>query len=175
MVCYRCRLHRWQICCRCRWYQRQFTTDVVYTSGKFSAGIVDTAILPPESTTLAKLVAKFAASVFDTGGAPWLATIFANFWKKFETVLMGYSGAGGNWYMKKTRSKNSRDTVPWFHTVGKFNLFSWIKKFPGKSCYWCYWEGNMSCISKEVLQYTFQWKTRFKCLVLQPPVPCTVR
>ncbi len=25
---------------------------------------------------------------------------------------MGYSGAGGNWLMKKTRSKKSRDTVP---------------------------------------------------------------
>ncbi len=29
----------------------------------------------------------------DTGGAPWLAKISANFRKKFETVLMGYSGA----------------------------------------------------------------------------------
>ncbi len=25
---------------------------------------------------------------------------------------MEYSGAGGNWFMKKTRSKKSRDTVP---------------------------------------------------------------
>ncbi len=35
-----------------------------------------------------------------------------DFWKKFEMVLMGYSGAGGgNWFIKKTRSKKSRDTV----------------------------------------------------------------
>ncbi len=34
------------------------------------------------------------------------------FSKKFETVLGGNSGAGGNWFMKKTRSKKSRDTVP---------------------------------------------------------------
>ncbi len=35
-----------------------------------------------------------------------------NFWKKFEMVLMGYSGLGGNWFIRKTRSKKSRDTVP---------------------------------------------------------------
>jgi hypothetical protein len=86
--------------------------------------------LPPVSTTLAKLEAKFAAGVADTsdkfatsvvdtggnfaagvvntGGAPLLRKLS----KKFETVLTGYSGAGGNWFMKKTRSKKSRDTVP---------------------------------------------------------------
>jgi hypothetical protein len=30
----------------------------------------------------------------------------------FETVLMGYSGAGGKLIHEKTRSKISRDTVP---------------------------------------------------------------
>ncbi len=35
-----------------------------------------------------------------------------NFWKKFEMVLMEYSGAGGKLIHKKTRSKKSRDTVP---------------------------------------------------------------
>ncbi len=34
------------------------------------------------------------------------------FSKKFETVQMGYSGAGGKLIHKKTRSKKSRDTVP---------------------------------------------------------------
>ncbi len=32
--------------------------------------------------------------------------------EKFETVLMGYSGAGGKLIHKKTRSKKSCDTVP---------------------------------------------------------------
>ncbi len=35
-----------------------------------------------------------------------------DFWKKFEMVLMGYSGAGGKLIHKKNRSKKSRDTVP---------------------------------------------------------------
>ncbi len=35
-----------------------------------------------------------------------------DFWKKFEMVLMEYSGAGGKLIHKKTRSKKSRDTVP---------------------------------------------------------------
>ncbi len=62
--------------------------------------------LPPVSTTLAKMVAKFATGVFDTGGKFAAGVVdtggnFANisdreFSKKFETVLMGYSGAGGN-------------------------------------------------------------------------------
>jgi hypothetical protein len=34
------------------------------------------------------------------------------FSKKFETVLMGHSGAGGKLIHKKTRSKKSLDTVP---------------------------------------------------------------
>jgi hypothetical protein len=33
------------------------------------------------------------------------------FSKKFDTVQMGYSGAGGKLIHKITRSKNSRDTV----------------------------------------------------------------
>jgi hypothetical protein len=58
-------------------------------------------------------VAKFAACVVDTGGAPWLANMYLRkFSKTFDTVLMVYYGAGGNPFMKKTRSKKSRDTVP---------------------------------------------------------------
>jgi hypothetical protein len=55
--------------------------------------------LPPVSltlvtTTLAKLVAKFAAGVIDTS-------------KKFETVLLGYSGAGG----KLIHEKNQKQKI----------------------------------------------------------------
>jgi hypothetical protein len=53
--------------------------------------------LPPVSTTpVVNLELRISPRIF----------------KKFETVLMGYSGAGGNLLMKKTRSKKSRDTVP---------------------------------------------------------------
>jgi hypothetical protein len=65
--------------------------------------IIRTTGLPPISTTLTKLVAKFA-----TGGAPWLANISVNFRKNFETVLMGFSGAGG----KETDSwQNQRQKI----------------------------------------------------------------
>ena len=57
------------------------------------------------STTLAKLVAKFAAGVADTGGAPLLAN--REFLKKFETVLMGYSGVGG----KLIHEKNQKQKI----------------------------------------------------------------
>jgi hypothetical protein len=39
----------------------------------------------------------------------------SEFSKKFETVLMGHSGAGGKLIHKKTKSKKSRDTVPLIH------------------------------------------------------------
>jgi hypothetical protein len=58
-----------------------FATGVIYTGGKFAAGVVDTSgNLPPVSTTLAKMVEKFAAGVVDTGGkfAPVSLTLVAN-------------------------------------------------------------------------------------------------
>ncbi len=84
------------------------SSSFIDTGGKFAAGVVDSggklppvslipaANLPPVSTTLAKLVAKFAAGVVDTRGAPlpWCEYL-REFSKKFETVLMRYSGAGG--------------------------------------------------------------------------------
>ncbi len=45
-----------------------FATGVIYTGGKFAAGVVTCGNLPPVSTTLAKMVEKFAAGVVDTGG-----------------------------------------------------------------------------------------------------------
>jgi hypothetical protein len=53
--------------------------------------------LPPVSTTLAKMVEKFAAGVVDTS-----ANIYANF-RKFETVFMEYSGAGGKLIHEKNQ------------------------------------------------------------------------
>ncbi len=50
----------------------------------------------------------FATGVVDTGGAPWLANL-REFSKKFETVLMGYSGAGG----KLTHEKNQKQKILW--------------------------------------------------------------
>ncbi len=82
--------------------------------------LIQVANLPQVATKLAKLVAKFAASVVDTGGKfsagvidtggnfaalPPVSLILVvhltceyirEFLKKFEMVLMGFSGAGGN-------------------------------------------------------------------------------
>jgi hypothetical protein len=62
--------------------------------------------LPPVSTTLAKLVEKFAAGVADIGGT-LTCDYLREFSKKFETVLMQYSGAGGETdSSKKPEAKN---------------------------------------------------------------------
>jgi hypothetical protein len=89
--------------------------------------------LPPVSKTLAKLVAKFAAGVGDTGGkfASGVVDTGSNFaarvidtshlhrWctltckylrefsKKFETVLMGYSGVGGKLIHEKNQKQKN--------------------------------------------------------------------
>ncbi len=76
----------------------KFSSGVVDTFGKFATGVVDTG-------------GNFATGVVDTGGALNLR-ISPRIFKKFETVLMGYSGAGGKITHEKTRSKKSRDTVP---------------------------------------------------------------
>ncbi len=92
-----------------------FATGVIDTGGKFAAGVVVTggklppvslipaANLPPVSTTLAKLVAKFAAGVVDEANLPPVSLIpvvhlYLRIFprsKKFETVRLGHSGAGG--------------------------------------------------------------------------------
>ncbi len=77
----------------------KFATGVIDTGGNFATGVVDTG-------------GKFATGVADTGGAPWLANISANFRKKSKWSKWNTLGLGGNWFMKKTRSKKSRDTVP---------------------------------------------------------------
>jgi hypothetical protein len=53
---------------------------------------------------------SISTGVVDTDKASWAANISANFLKKFETVLKDTLGLGGNWSLKKTRSKKSRDT-----------------------------------------------------------------
>ncbi len=75
-ICSWCRWYCWQIYRRCRWYQRQFATGVIDTGGKFATG--------------GKLTCEF----------------LREFSKKFETVLMGYSGTVGKLIHKKTRTKN---------------------------------------------------------------------
>ncbi len=50
--------------------------------------------------------------VNDTGGKPWAANISANFQKNLKRSQWNTLGLGGNWFMKRTRSKKSCDTVP---------------------------------------------------------------
>ncbi len=60
--------------------------------------------LPPVSLTpVANLDLRISQRIFE----------------KIRNGLLEYPGAGGNWFMKRTRSKKSRDTVP-VDTSGKF-------------------------------------------------------
>ncbi len=105
---------------RCHWYRWQFATSVVDTGGKFATGVNNTS----------GTGGKIATGVVDISGAPWLANIFANFWKKFEMTLMLFSGAWG-WFMKKTWSKKSCDTVPLMFSNNIFSQLTNIRPVEG--------------------------------------------
>jgi hypothetical protein len=62
-----------------------FATGAVDTGGKFATDMNDTSGTSE----------KFTAGVVDTGGAPCLVNISSKFFKKFEMILMLFSGAGG--------------------------------------------------------------------------------
>ncbi len=70
---------------------------------------------------------KFATGVVDTGGQPWAENISANFRKNSKRPYWYTEGLGGNWFMKKTRSKKTRDTVPlkFFSPVGRLCRKNW--------------------------------------------------
>jgi hypothetical protein len=100
-VHHRCPWHWWKV--------EKIANGVVDSSGKFAC--------------LRYQFAPGINSTSETGGKIWhrcrwhwwcslTCEYLREFAKKFETVLTGYPWAGGNWFMKKTRSKKSRDTVP---------------------------------------------------------------
>jgi hypothetical protein len=103
-----------------------FATGVVDTGGNLPpVRLTPLANLPLVSTTLVKLLAKFAtgdvdtigkfsAAVVDTGDncrRYWWCTLtckyLREFSKKFEMVLLGYSGAGG----KQIHEKNQKQKI----------------------------------------------------------------
>jgi hypothetical protein len=55
---------------------------------------------------------------------PWAANISTNFRKNSKRPYWYNQGLGGNWFMKKTRSKKSRDTFP----LTKQNRKGWWMK-----------------------------------------------
>jgi hypothetical protein len=120
----------------------KFAAGVVDTGGNLPpASLTPVANLPPVSTTLAKMDEKFATGVADTGGKFATGVVDTGgkiaagvvdvppvslipvvhldsrispriFEKNSKRSKWNSLGLGGNRFMKKTRSKKSRDTVP---------------------------------------------------------------
>ncbi len=93
-----------------------FATGVVDTGGKFATGINNT------SETGGKICHRSRWHRWQIcrrcrwyRWCTFTCEYLREFSTKFETVLMGYSGAGGKLIHEKTRSKKSRDTVPLIH------------------------------------------------------------
>ncbi len=65
-----------------------------------------------------------ATGVNDSGSPPWAANMSANFRKNSKRAYWYNQDLGGNWFMKKTRSKISRDTVPLKKNAKTLSFFS---------------------------------------------------
>jgi hypothetical protein len=136
-----------------------FAIGVINTGGKFATSIKNT------SKTGGKIFAsvvdtggKFATGVVDTGGAPWLANISANFLKQFETVLMGYSGAGGNLIREKNQKQTFRDTVQQKRAgVTQNRPISSENKEVGFSLFFLIYDFNFLAGSSVILLDLFWW------------------
>ncbi len=91
------------ICHRCQQHKRNWWQNLPPVSLKTVAN------LPP--VLFVDTGVNFATGVNNTG-APWAANISAIFRKKSKWPWCYFQGLGGTWFMKKTWSKKSRDTVP---------------------------------------------------------------
>ncbi len=103
-----------------------------------TVSLTPVANLPPESTKLLKLVAKFAArcrwyrwQICHRCRWYWWSTFSCEYLREFsknsKRPYWYTQGLGGNWFMKKTRSKNSRDTV---HLTNACH-YIWLERFRG--------------------------------------------
>ena len=82
----------------------KFATGVVDIGGKFAAGVVDTGgNLPPVSLSPVANLPPVSLIRWQTLTCEYLR----EFSKKFKTVLMGYSGAGG----KLIHEKNQKQKI----------------------------------------------------------------
>ncbi len=97
-ICRRCRWHRWQICHRCQqhkgnWWQTWPPVSLIPVANLPPVSLIPEAICHRchwhRCTLTCKYIRKFST--------------------KFETVLMGYSGAGG----KLIHKKNQKQKISW--------------------------------------------------------------
>ncbi len=127
---------------RYRWHR---VNNTMVTT--FAAGVVDTG-------------SNFATGVVDTCGAPWLANSCANFRKNWKWPYCYFQGLGQRWFMKKTWSKKSRDTVPlrlWVHARPQiFSIWLWMCVSWRKLDCWRIMLWERSCVYVRVyMQYLF--------------------
>ncbi len=106
-ICRQCRWYRGQFCPRCRWYRRQFCRRCHWQGWQ----ICHRCRWYRWCTLTCEYLRKFS--------------------KKFETALWNTLGLGGNWFMKNTRGKKSRDTVPLMCVSG---MDEWTIKTPNPIC-----------------------------------------
>ncbi len=121
--CHRYQRHRGQICRRCRWHRWQIMRTIsgcrhLKVNLKAKIYILYMLTLLPKGAQT-KLLKFFCLKIFSIcHRCRWhrwctlCREYLREFSKKIEMAVMVYSDAWGNWFMKKTRSRKSCDTVP---------------------------------------------------------------
>ncbi len=94
--------HWWQICHRCQQHKHNWWQKLPPVL------LIPVANLPPVSLIPAPILPQMSLTPV---GAPWLVYI-CELLKKLEMTQVLFSGAWGRWFVKKTWSKKSCDTVP---------------------------------------------------------------
>ncbi len=106
IVCHRCCLHRWQIATSVVDNSGKFAASIVDSGGKFATGINSASETGGKICPWCRIRGKFATGVWYRW-CTFTCEYLREFSKKFETVLMEYSGAGGKLiHEKKPEAKN---------------------------------------------------------------------
>ncbi len=123
-VDHRCQRHRWQNCHRCQWYRRQicrlcqrhrWQTIGLISGCRYLKVNLNAKMYTCVNSTIQRCPNKIIKNflIEDFSQLPPVSTLsceyLREFSKNFETVLMGYSGAGG----KLIDEKNQKRKISW--------------------------------------------------------------
>ncbi len=118
--CHRYHRHRRQICHRCHWHRWQIMGTIsgcwhlkVNLKAKIYLYVSSTTQRWPNKIIKIFLIEDFFHL------PPWAANISANFRKNSKRSYWNTLGLGGNWFLKRTRNKKSRDNVPLRKGLGR--------------------------------------------------------
>ncbi len=111
-ICHWCRWHRRPICCRYRWHRWQICHRYQQHYWNWWQNLPPVSLIPVANLPPVSLIPAILSPVSICHRCRWYqwSTFSCEYLREFSKKI--WNGLGGNWFMKKTGSKKSRDTVP---------------------------------------------------------------